>query len=76
MDWNWGRRLTVWTLAGRHSESKYAEHVLDHDLPSRPPSESAAGSEARRWWQSQGRSDVAAAVQSAAGPANDQSADA
>ncbi|MCL2582158.1 MAG: hypothetical protein FWE35_06855 [Streptosporangiales bacterium] len=62
VDWDWGRRFTVWTLTGRYAESKYAEKVLDHDLPSRPSSEEAAGSEARRWWQSQGRSEVRAAA--------------
>lgn len=61
VDWDWGRHFTVWTLTGRPAESKYAERVLDRELPERPAGEQRAASEARRWWQAQGRSEVLAA---------------
>lgn len=62
VDWDWRQRFTVWTLAGRPSESRYVEKILDHDLPSRPSGERAAQAEARRWWNAQGHSSVLAGI--------------
>lgn len=62
VDWDWRRCLTVWTLTGRHFEARYGEKVLEHELPSRPAGEREAELEARRWWRSEGRSEVLAAA--------------
>lgn len=58
VDWDWGRRFTVWTLTGRPAESRYSERVLDRELPSPPSGEKQAAAEARRWWRAQGHSEV------------------
>jgi hypothetical protein len=62
VDWDWHRRLTVWTLAGRPFEARYEDKVLQHELPTRPSGEREAQAAARRWWRTQGRAEVLAAA--------------
>lgn len=61
VDWDWRRRLTVWTLAGRPTESRYGNKLFDHELPARPAGEREAQDEARRWWLREGRTRALAA---------------
>jgi hypothetical protein len=61
VDWDWGHRLTVWTLVGRRFESRYGDKVLEHELPDSPRDEEAARAAARRWWQDRGRTEALAA---------------
>lgn len=62
VDWDWQRVLTVWTLAGRTFESRFADKVLEHELPSAPAGEREAQAVARRWWLAEGRAEAMAAT--------------
>jgi hypothetical protein len=66
VDWDWDRRLTVWTLAGRSFEARYEDKVLQHELPARPSGERKAQAAARHWWRTQGRAEALAAAAASA----------
>lgn len=72
VDWDWHRRLTVWTLTGRHFEARYEDKVLEHELPARPAGEREAQAAARRWWQAQGRAEALAAAKTRTGGSAEQ----
>ncbi|MGH3305215.1 MAG: hypothetical protein ACRDOK_26825 [Streptosporangiaceae bacterium] len=66
VDWDWQRGLTVWALAGRHSEPRFDRKLFEHELPARPVSERQAQAAARRWWRTEGRAEALAAARGSA----------
>ena len=67
VDWNWQRRLTVWTFTGRRYEPQFDRQVIEHELPDGPTSRRQAHAAARSWWQAQGRTQVLTALSESAG---------